>query len=661
MDASIDSLKRYQRYFKRLLQLEREEEISFHRNEIRSLSGAAREKKGRAILGLNGRDAGRGLGGIYLIKLSRSMGLPETEIGVGDLVILSSGGPDGEEAQAFVTEKSGFHLVIAYNSPPPHYAYQGDLRLDLFANDVSFQRMQEALLDLKEHQIISDLLLGARQPRREEEMPEAGLFQPALNASQREAVQRSLAARDLFLIHGPPGTGKTTTLVESILQHSRNKRRILATADSNTAVDNLVEKLLARRCRVLRIGNPARLNPDLAASTLDQQLQEHPDYQEALSMREQITELRREQGRQLMPSGANRRGLTDDEVLKHAKRGTTARGVAPENIRRMATWLKLQKLINSLNARIRQLEKSAVNGLLEDAEVICATNVSAGSEVLREARFDVVFLDEATQSMEPSCLIPMIRANKWVLAGDHRQLPPTVLSRDAAGLHHTLFERWIELYGAQNSLLLTVQYRMHADIMAFSNREFYGGRLKASPRVRRHHLGELTGYRAPDYPSGRYQAIADPAIPVVFVDVPGGGEEQIPGSFSYFNPQEAEAVEQAVRLLMEARLFPADLGIISPYDQQVNLLRTRLEGSGIEVKTVDGYQGREKEAVIISMVRANAEGNLGFLSDYRRLNVALTRARRKLILIGHKQTLIRDPLYARLIGGIGHQLEAASP
>ena len=547
---------------------------------------------------------------------------------------------------------------MAYNSTPPHYLFRGSVRLDLFANDISFQRMQEALFSLKEHQIISDLLLGARQPRIDEGLPEPGFIQPGLNTSQCEAVVRSLTATDLFLIHGPPGTGKTTTLVESILQHRLRNLRILAAADSNTAVDNLVEKLLQHRCRVLRIGNPARLNPELASASLDQQLQEHPDYQEAFALREQAGELRREQGRYLVPTGANRRGLSDDEVLKHAKRGTSGRGVTPENIRRMASWLALQKRINALLEQVRILEKRAVEGLLHDAEVVCATNVSAGSDALRDSRFDVAFIDEATQAMEPSCLIPMVKASKWVLAGDHRQLPPTVLSREASELHRTLFERWIDLFGGSNSALLTVQYRMHADIMAFSNREFYSGRLRASPRVRRHHLGELAGYRLPDYLHESFAAVADPAVPVLFINVANGAEEQISGSFSFYNRLEAEMVEKAVRLLMDSRLFPGDLGIISPYDQQVNVIRGLLDGSGIEVKTVDGYQGREKEAVIISLVRANADGNLGFLADYRRLNVALTRARRKLIIIGHRETLIRDPLYARLIDNIAHQIEA---
>jgi predicted DNA helicase len=576
--------------------------------------------------------------------------MPDTEIGVGDLVIVSSGNPNGGELQAVVTEKTGFSVTIAYNSEPPAYVFTAGLRLDLFANDITFQRMLAALAALRDGDVLTELLLLRNKPGFTDAGRLASSFQQSLNISQKRAVEQSLLAEDLFLVHGPPGTGKTTTMAESILQHVRLGVRVLATADSNTAVDNLVQKLDALGCSVLRIGNPARLDPRLANLSLDYILSEDPAYQETGILRAGISELKEKQYMTVKPTGQNRRGLTDDAILKAAKKGASARGISHDKVRRMASWIKLQHKINALNAEAKAIEDKAVRNCISAAEVVCSTNSAAGSTLLEPFSFDVCFVDEATQSVEPSCLIPMVKARKWILAGDHRQLPPTVLSKEADDLHHSLFERWMQSYGGAPSALLTIQYRMHAAIMAFSNDAFYGGQLMASPTVAGHHMGQLTGFAPPvhaDHEPDR--SILDPELPVVFLNVAAGMEQRIQGSFSYFNRKEAQVVEKTVHTLLGARLFPEDVGVISPYDQQVNHLSQLLAGLGLEVKTIDGFQGREKEVVVISLVRANDEGNLGFLTDYRRLNVALTRARRKLILIGHKDTLVRDGLYATLI------------
>ncbi len=652
MDDSFSSLKQYQRYFKKLIQLERQEEIAFHMTEIHSMSGWQREKKGRAILSLTARDHGRGLGGIFLILLSGKGPLPDTEIGVGDLVIISSGQPSGEEPQAVVTEKTGFYITVAYNNPPPSYLLKRKVRLDLFANDLTFQRMMDALFTLRDHQVISDLLLMQRAPRLAESPPGWQPVQTNLNSYQLQAVRGSLQARDLFLIHGPPGTGKTTTLVESILQHIQRKQRVLATADSNTAVDNLVEKLMSLRCRVIRIGNPARLNEKITSVSLDHQVQDDPDYQHALSLRDKIAAIREEQQNFIKPTGQSRRGLSDDQILKLSGKGATSRGLAQSNIHRMAEWIRLQRQVNGLLEESKKLEKKAIHGILGAAGVICATNSAAGSELLINYSFDVVFIDEATQSTEPSCLIPVVKASKWILAGDHKQLPPTVLCQEADALHYSLFERWMENLNERSSQILQIQYRMHEKIMRFSNLSFYDGKLKASPKVKAHHIGQLSGFLIPEMIPDKLVPVLDPSIPLCFINVADGVEQKIKGSFSYYNRAEAQTVVEITRLLMDCRLFPDDLGIISPYEQQVNNIRSALTGSGIEVKTVDGFQGREKEVMIISLVRANDRRQLGFLTDYRRLNVALTRARRKLILVGHVPTLKSDEFYRRLLMSI---------
>jgi predicted DNA helicase len=652
----VDTVKRYQRYFKKLIELERREEMDFHLNEILSMPGKQRQKKGRAILYLTGKNNGSGIGGVQLVRLTGIKELPETEIGIGDLVILSSGQPNGEEPQAFVTEKSPFHLVVAYNVTPPPYVYRKGVRIDLFANDVSFQRMLDALFMLKPHQIISDLLLLDRTPRMADEQEEGKEVEQFsvkwhnrnLNPSQQQAVKKSLEAKDIFLIHGPPGTGKTTTLIESICQHRNIPLKLLATGDSNTAVDNMVEKLLQYNVRVLRIGNPARLNPKLASTSLDHQLQEDIDYQQAIAFREQIAGLRDKQHEYIIPSGPNRRGMSDQDIIKYAKRGGMHRGVHATKIQKMAQWLHAQHKINKLQEEIGIIERRTIRKLIQNAEVVCATNVSAGSDVLADYRFDIAFIDEATQSIEPSCLIPMVRAKKWILAGDHKQLPPTVLSREAQALLHTLFERWMEKYEDKISQLLNIQYRMHDDIMRFSNEQFYKGRLLSAPSVKRNDLTQLSGFIRLEQTDNMTNALTDPDKPVVFWNIEGQ-DRQIKDSFSYSNISEQEAVLEAVKALMGCRLFPEDIGIISPYEQQVNQLKEKLGDTGIDIKTVDGFQGREKEVIVISFVRANESGQLGFLTDYRRLNVALTRAKRKLILIGNAPTLRNDAHYKKLL------------
>lgn len=631
--------------------MEREEEMRFYENEMRNLTGVERERRGRAILHLRGRDAGRGLGGKFLIKFLREtprQELPETDISVGDLVMLSKGNPlKGKNPTGTVSEKRRYSLIVAFDEKPQSFLLKKGLRADFYVNDITFQRMLDSLTRFKNARgrllKLQGNILGFSKPEFTGEM-EVKLINPTLNLSQKKAVGRALKAKDFFLIHGPPGTGKTITCIEIIQQSILRGAKVLATADSNTAVDNLVELLARNDVCVVRVGHPARVTPALRKHTLDHIIEGNPNYPASQILRERAFKIKEKQESLTAPSQRWRRGMSDDKIRRLASKGMNLRGVSSENIQEMAQWLTLRAEADDLFNKSNELEDKAVDEVLDGADVVCATNSTAGSELMGSRMFDLVIIDEATQSTEPSCLIPIIHGSKVIMAGDHKQLPPTILNAKAEkkGLGETLFQRLLGLYGKDIKEILEIQYRMHEDIMDFPNREFYGGRLKADEDVKSHRLGDLRGVGGEISP------------PLIFVDTSlmNAGERTPPGSTSKENPLEAELVKEITEKLCNAGLGGGEIAVISPYDAQVDLLRREIRVDDLEIKTVDGFQGREKEAVVISFTRSNPAGDVGFLRDLRRLNVAITRARRKLILVGDAKTLSAHPTYLRLINYI---------
>lgn len=642
---------KYRKRYSNLVELERKEEMERHENEIKHLSGGERQRRGRALLGLKGKDEGKALGNKYIIKFVKGKELPENEISVGDLVMISKNNPlRDDNPTGTVIGKTNYSLSVAFQNKPKGFVYGKGIRVDLYVNDITFQRMLDALDHFKkpknDQRHLKKLILGKEDPRFRE-VKEVNIKNEDLNKSQIKAVKKSLEAEDIFLIHGPPGTGKTTTLIEVIEQHIDSSNKVLATAASNVAVDNMVEFLTKRGRKAVRIGHPARITETLREHSLDHLASKKSKYNRAQELREKATSLDDEQDKYTFPSGRHRRGLGNNAIKNLARKNKGSRGIHPKKIKSMAKWIKLQEEIGKLIEKAKKLEDEVVDEIIEGADVVCATNSTSGSELLSDREFDVAVIDEATQATEPSCLIPMTHSSKVIMAGDHKQLPPTILNQKAEeeGLKETLFERMVDIYGDKMKEMLTIQYRMNVEIMGFSNRKFYDRELKAAKSVATHQLNSEIENK-----NNLIKKVCNPNQVVTFLDTSGEYRERSrKNSTSKENKGEANLVRKIVNQLLDLGLHPREIGVISPYDDQTDLLSRKINTKGVEIKTVDGFQGREKEVIVVSFVRSNDMRNIGFLKELRRLNVSLTRARKKLILVGDRRTLSYHKPYRDLI------------
>ncbi len=628
-------LKKYIKNLIRLVNYERDAEIELMRFEIAHMSGQKREELGRAINKVKGKYIGEELG-LKIVQFGRSE-IIDTEISVGDMALISTDNPLKSDFTGTVTEKGARFIKVAFDKRIPRWVLKKKVRLDLYANDITFRRMEDNLkhLNLKGKNAL-EYILNERNPKPNRRTPYIDYIDTSLNDSQKSAIENALSCENFYLIHGPFGTGKTRTLVELISQETRQNHKVLATAESNAAVDNILERLMEnKKLNLTRLGHPQRVSKHNITQTLAYKVENHKLNRKIKKIHQKINNLAEKRSVHTKPTPQYRRGMGDYDILYNASKGKGSRGVSAEKMKSMAQWIEYNQQIDELHDEIKRIENKMIRDIIETSDVILSTNSSAALESIARTKFDVAIIDEASQATIPSVLIPIAKAHRFILAGDHKQLPPTIISDKAQALEKTLFEELIKMYPFK-SQLLNVQYRMNSLLMKFPNAEFYNNSLKSDSSVDDITINDIIKSNKKE------EAL-------LFVDtsqVDNVGEKHLKDSKSIINKLEADIAIEIANDYLSDGLSEDEIGIISPYADQVKIIQDQ---TPVEVKTVDGFQGREKEIIIISTVRSNDDRNIGFLRDLRRLNVAITRAKRKLIIIGNKDTLKHNPTYARLI------------
>ena len=617
-------------YFKKLLDLlktEREEDQNAYLKLTESSSVADRRANGLTWYPIAIRGSEMSRGDYLTIEMERTSHQDIShQLRFGASVVLfSNHDPKVDRVEGVVSHQSGNKIKVTLRTDElPDWSRDGKLGLDVLFDNNGYDEMQNALkiasspFENEEDGRIVRILTGDLAPSFNNNG--YNYIIPSLNTVQQAAVDKILSATDLAIVHGPPGTGKTTTLVQAIKALiKQDHHQILVVAPSNTAVDLLSEKLADEGLNVLRVGNPARVSERLTALTLDSKMSEHSSMKEMKNLKKQANEYKN---------------------LAHKYKRNFGKA---EQEQRKALFSEAHKIMKEVG----NTEQYIIDDLVAKAQVITATLVGSNHYTVRNRNFHTVVIDEAGQALEPACWIPVLKAKKVIFAGDHCQLSPTVKSNVAArnGLSTTLLEKCVALY-PEAVVLLEEQYRMNEKIMGYSSGFFYEDRMKA-------HASVAT------------RILMDGEEPVEFIDTAGCGFEEKNEGTSTINPEEGvfliKHLTQLVEKVKENGVaiadFP-DIAVISPYKQQVYLLKELLLNSPelqvyadkISVNTIDSFQGQERDIVYIGLTRSNSDGVIGFLSDVRRMNVAITRAKKKLVVIGDSATLARSEFYGGFIG-----------
>jgi ATP-dependent RNA/DNA helicase IGHMBP2 len=612
-----------------LIKLERQADLEYYRQKVLLRSLTQRTQEGTTWYPVKLKRDYIGTGERLVIEVERTThhDQPHAFQSGKSISVFSNakGNPDKDHMNGVINYVKENLMVITLNGDElPDWIEDGMLGVDVMFDEMSYREMEFAIREVLKADntrvsTLREILLGDEKAMERNISFDPTAANVSLNESQKNALHTVLIANDVAFIHGPPGTGKTTTLVQAIKLTVKQELQMLVCAPSNAAVDLLADKLSEQGLNVLRIGHPARVTEQSLSKTLDAKIATHPHYHELRELRKRM-----------------------EQVKAAAFKFKRNFGWHEKEQRR--TLLQEAKILKS---DADALEFYIVNDLLQSSEVICSTLVGSSHPVLRGKRFKTAFIDEAAQALEPASWIPILRSERCIFAGDHFQLPPTIKSNEAAkaGLSTTLFEKGIQR-NPHMANMLQVQYRMHQDIMEFSSGYFYKNQLVAHESVK---TGLL---RANEFP-------------VEFVDTAGCGyqEAQDPETLSRFNEEEAQLlIRQVERLAEDIEVqrwidTAITMAIITPYRAQVDLLIKLAEGSAIlqqlhhliSINTVDAFQGQERDVIAISFVRSNNDGEVGFLGDIRRTNVAMTRARKKLIMIGDSATLGSHPFYLELI------------
>ncbi|MEN0004368.1 MAG: AAA domain-containing protein [Bacteroidota bacterium] len=599
-----------------LLELEKQEDLEQFKQKVLQLPLEERKKQGFTWYPLEITKQGYTYGERAYIIAQRTTQLGEPHrLRSGQAANLFTLQPSvkGREKSGVIHYVDRNKIKIILNTKDlPTWLGLGMVGVDMLFDETTYIEMAKALkkvMSAKQDRLaeLREILYGQQEPAFYPTNQAVNI--PSLNPSQNKAVNQVLASRDITIIHGPPGTGKTTTIVQAVKQLCKTESTVLVTAPSNTAVDLLTERIASAGLQVVRIGNISRVDEDVINHTLDMQISAHPESKNIKKVKIQAAEMRRQAKR-------FKRRFGRDEYINRG------------NLFREA---------GQLDAWANQLEDRLIDQILSSAQVITCTLVGASSKILNNRKFRTAVIDEAAQGLEPATWIPILKASKVVLTGDPFQLPPTVKSNEAQrkGFGITLIEKSIKRNTSAN--LLNIQYRMHETIMGFSNQRFYDGQLQAAEAVKQHQL-----------------AIAKNA-PLVFIDTAGCGfAEQIQQQYkSRYNPDEYQILREHLYLLRAAvqeEELPS-IALISPYREQVALMKqsvkedVQLADLTLSINTIDGFQGQEADVVYISLVRSNDKGEIGFLKDYRRMNVAMTRAKKQLVVIGDSATIGVDAFY----------------